>query len=140
MKLITICLAAVLVIPATGRAQSTRADSTIVPAPLRDAALETGLGLRDRVPSAQTGYLTFSLNPSTTWYAPPTRFDATLQSAATAATLGMFVGAIGNTLGWFDERTTWIMTGGLAAAGALYGGTTWQQEPTFRIRLGDDKP
>jgi hypothetical protein len=90
--------------------------------------------LRDGYSAAGTGYLTLSLNPNDMqWYTPPTRLDAALQGAGTAGTLGMFVGAVGNTLGLFDEETTWILTGSLAAAGALYGGAAYEPRPRLRI-------
>ncbi|HXV14627.1 MAG TPA: hypothetical protein VEC56_10535, partial [Candidatus Krumholzibacteria bacterium] len=77
--------------------------------------------------------LTISLNPfAPPGYVPPTRFDAMLFGAGTAGTLAMFVGAIGNTLGAFDEDTTWIITGAAAAAGALYSGSR------FKVRLAPD--
>lgn len=69
------------------------------------------------------------------WYTPPTRFDAVMHGAGSAATLGMFLGAIGNTLGWFDETTTWWLAGSLAAAGGIYAGTHYRPEPRIQIRL-----
>jgi hypothetical protein len=52
----------------------------------------------------------------------------------------MFIGAIGNTLGWFDEETTWWMTGSLAALGAAYAGATYEPQPGVKLRLsvGED--
>jgi hypothetical protein len=44
------------------------------------------------------------------------------------------VGAIGTTLGWFDEDTSWVVTGSLAAVGALYGGTRYEVAPRLRYR------
>jgi hypothetical protein len=92
--------------------------------------------LRDRFSTATPNYLSVSLDPSSLgWYRPPTRFEAVLGGAGAAATLGMFVGAVGTTLGWFDEDASWILTGSLAAAGALYGGARYQVEPRLRYRV-----
>jgi hypothetical protein len=78
-------------------------------------------------------YLTFTISPfTTTQYAPQTRFDAMLFGAGAAGTLAMFVGAIGNTIGAFDENTTWIMTGAAAAAGAIYSGSRFKINATLR--------
>jgi hypothetical protein len=97
--------------------------------------------LRDGVDASSPGYLNLSLGVSSLpWYAPPTRFDAVLQGAGHAATVGMFLGAIGNTLGWFDEETTWWLTGSLAAAGAVYAGARYEPQPVLRLKWspGDD--
>jgi hypothetical protein len=125
----------------TAALDSTRADSNTGLADLGYAPLSQGLLLskyvsryRDHAPAP--ALLTISLNPfAPRGYVPPTRFDAMLFGAGTAGTLALFAGAIGNTLGAFDEDTTWIMTGAAAAAGALYSGSR------FKVRLGpDDSP
>ncbi len=83
------------------------------------------------VPSPAT--LTFTISPfTTTQYVPETRFDAMLFGAGAAGTLAMFVGAIGNTIGAFDENTAWIMTGAAAAAGAIYSGSRFKVNATLR--------
>jgi len=89
--------------------------------------------LRDRINAPAQGYLAVSLDMgSMQWYRAPTRFEAVMSGAGAAASLGMFVGAIGTTLGWFDEDTSWALTGALAAAGAFYGNARYDLEP----RLG----
>jgi hypothetical protein len=121
-------------------AGSAEPDSTAVRAPSSAGAalLEPPVAdryfLRDRL-DGRTGYLTMNLNlHRMDWYRPPTRLEAALYGAGTAATLGMFVGAVGNTLGWFGEDATWIMTGALATMGAIYSGATYEPEP-LQLRL-----
>jgi hypothetical protein len=149
MKAIAIACALAILATASGSPSraGTAADSTATgppgPSPLertlRDPDLMIpGHFLRDRFETPTTGYLTLSLDPhAMQWYTPPTRLDAMALGAGTAATVGMFLGAIGNTLGIFDEQTTWILTGSLAAAGAVAGGVRYEPEPTLRIRLGE---
>lgn len=96
--------------------------------------------LRDRVNAPAQGYLSISLTMSEMqWYAPPTRFESMLQGAGTAATLGMFVGAIGTTLGWFGEDTTWAVAGAMAAAGALYGNSRYEVRPRLGVTWDPDR-
>ncbi len=148
MKAIAIACALAILATAPGSVSraGTAADSTATPSPpgplessLRDPDLMIpGHFLRDRFETPTTGYLTLSLDPhALQWYTPPTRLDAIAQGAGTAATVGMFLGAIGNTLGLFDEQTTWLLTGSLAAAGAVAGGVRYEPEPSLRIRLGE---
>jgi hypothetical protein len=86
-------------------------------------------------------YLTLSLSPLTIQpYAPVSRFDAALLGAGTGATIGMFVGALGNTFGLFDEKTTWMLTGALAASGALYSGAKYDVRATLRPESGSSIP
>lgn len=122
-------------------ADSAAAQRITLPSPnLNDLSAQNHY-LRDRLDASADGYLNLSLSMSSlAWYAPPTRFDAVLHGAGTAATLGMFLGAVGNTLGWFDEETTWWLTGSLATVGAVYGGATYEPAPTLRIKWspGDD--
>jgi len=93
--------------------------------------------LRDRFSAPGQNYVSMSIDLAAPhWYAPPTRFDAVITGAGTAGMLGMFIGAVGNTLGWFDEDTSWIVTGSLAAMGAIYGGTTYQEQPRLRYQFG----
>ena len=95
--------------------------------------------LRDAAGSPAAGYLAVSLNPGfMQWYAPPTRFDAILTGAGAATSLGMFVGAVATTLGWFDEDTSWAITGAMAAAGAIYGGLHYEARPKLDFRWGED--
>jgi hypothetical protein len=95
--------------------------------------------LRDGATGSGQGYLTVSLALGTMqWMPPPTRFDAFLRGAGAATSLGMFLGAIGTTMGWFDEDTSWAITGAMAAAGAIYAGTRYQKSPTLEFKWGDD--
>ena len=114
-------------------------DSTsTIPARPSSAPLSQGLLLsnylsrqRAEIPAPAT--LTFTISPfSTTAYVPETRFDAMLFGAGAAGTLAMFVGAIGNTIGAFDENTAWIMTGAAAAAGAIYSGSRFNVNASLR--------
>lgn len=98
-----------------------------------DFALRDGAG----IPSA--GYLAVTLNTGMNgWYVPPTRFDAILTGAGAATSLGMFLGAVGTTLGWFDEDTSWAITGAMAAAGAIYAGTKYQPQPSLKFNWAGD--
>lgn len=95
--------------------------------------------LRDGAGTPSTGYLAVTLNPGmSTWYVPPTRFDAILTGAGAAASLGMFLGAVGTTLGWFDEDTSWAITGAMAAAGAIYAGAKYQPLPSLKFNWAGD--
>ena len=92
--------------------------------------------LRDAAPNG--GYLAVSLDPRVQLYAPPNRFNAMLGGAGAATSLGMFLGAIGTTLGWFSEDTSWAITGAMAAAGAIYAGTHYQPQPTLKFNWNED--
>ncbi|HET6348456.1 MAG TPA: hypothetical protein VFH88_05160 [Candidatus Krumholzibacteria bacterium] len=76
-------------------------------------------------PGSSTGYLAVSLRDPQLC-PTPTRFDAILGGAGAATSLGMFIGAVGTSLGWFSEDTSWAITGAMAAVGALYGGARYQ--------------
>jgi hypothetical protein len=119
----------------SGGADPARADK---PSPGDDVHLSfRDYVLRDRLDAVGQGYLAMSLDiTSMHWYAPTTRFEAVLGGAGTAGTLGMFVGAVGTSLGWFDEETSWILTGSMAAVGALYGGARYEDQPKLRYRIG----
>ena len=69
-----------------------------------------------------------------------TRLGTMVKGAETAASMALFLGAVGNTFGLFDEKTSWWMMGGAAALGALYGGTAGYEDPGWRyqIRWDDD--
>jgi hypothetical protein len=60
--------------------------------------------------------------------------DLALEGAGTAASLSLFVGAIGNTLGLWDEDKTWLMVGAMSALGAAWGASK-VDDPKWRIRL-----
>jgi len=122
-------------------ADSAAAQPISIPAPSFDGLTRPGYPLRDGMDPTSSGHLNLSLSMSAmAWYEPPTRFDAVLHGAGTAATLGMFLGAVGNTLGWFDEETTWWMTGSLAAVGAAYAGVKYEPQPKVRLQwsVGED--
>lgn len=76
----------------------------------------------DGVSFPQSGFLTIN---AARFYGLEKRELGTLASsvkgAERAASLGLFLGAIGNTLGLWDERSSWMMVGAMAAAGAAYG-------------------
>jgi len=95
--------------------------------------------LRDNAGAGTTGYLAVSLGPhGIQWCDPPTRFDTVLMGAGAGTTLGMFLGAVGTTLGWFDEDTSWAITGAMAAAGAIYTGTRYEVQPRLDFKWGED--
>ncbi len=101
--------------------------------PLTHGLLLSSAFTRETANTPTPNYLTFSLSPFTVQpYTPSSTFEAMLFGAGAGSTLGMFVGAIGNTLGLFDEQTTWAITGAAAAAGALYSTSR------FKIRVGPD--
>jgi hypothetical protein len=93
--------------------------------------------LRDSAPGA--GYLTVSLDPrGPQCYTPENRFNAMLKGAGAATSMAMFLGAVGTTLGWFSEDTSWAITGAMAAAGALYAGSHFQAQPTLNFNWNRD--
>lgn len=134
MVVTVFAVAAYAAMPQAARdADSTRAASPLGSAPLSQGLLLSSYMARDRSDVSAPAYLAFSLNPLTIQpYVPASRFDAAMFGAGTAGTLGMFIGALGNTFGLFDEDTTWILTGALAAGGALYGGTNYEVRTTLR--------
>jgi len=67
-----------------------------------------------------------------------TPFDMALERAAAGATLGLFAGALGNTAGLWNERTSWAIVGGLAAFGAIMGARKGFEEPAVRLRFRDE--
>jgi hypothetical protein len=134
--MVTACVLALSITTAQSSSDvdSTRAASNALgPAPLSRGLLLSSYMARDRGDTAAPAYLTLSLNPLTIQpYMPASRFDAAMLGAGTAGTLGMFIGALGNTFGLFDEKTTWMLTGALAAGGALYGGANYEVRATLR--------
>lgn len=131
---------------ATGPFQAADSDSLRVAPDFHTPASVPGLRysqgdftLRDTVGGRPAGYLAVTLNPGMMqWYAPPTRFDAILGGAGAATSMGMFIGAIGTTLGWFDEDTSWAITGAMAAAGAIYAGTRYEARPNLNFNWAGD--
>jgi len=134
---IIVCMlsASVVAAHAASDADSTRTQSAFV-TPLSRGLLLSRFNAADSYAAPMPNYLAFSLSPFATQpYVPQSFFDAALYGAGTAGTLAMFLGAIGNTLGAFDEDTTWIMTGAAAAAGALYSVSHF----SVRMSLGPDE-
>lgn len=141
--LIAWCLLAVLPVSslAASDTDSTRVAenrrAALGPAPLSQGLLLSNYVVRDRSDAIAPALLTVSLNPfAPQGYVPASRFDAMLFGAGTAGTLAMFIGAIGNTVGAFDEDTTWLLTGAAAAAGALYSGARYQIRPGLHLQTG----
>ncbi|MCZ6767382.1 MAG: hypothetical protein O7D32_10680 [bacterium] len=60
--------------------------------------------------------------------------DCAIYGAGAATTMGMFLGAVGTTLGLFDEQTAWAIIGASALAGATYGVTVNANDSDYRIR------
>lgn len=59
--------------------------------------------------------------------------ESTLKGVRAGATAAMFLGALSNTYGWWDEKDNWWLVGGAAAMGALYGGTLGHGSASWRI-------
>jgi hypothetical protein len=133
---IIVTAAALALLPRIACAGAASADSAAAqPVTLRSPGLDARAAQSyfrsNGLDPARTGYLSLSLSMSSLqWYTPPTRFEAVMDGAGRAATLGMFIGAVGNTLGWFDEKTTWWLTGSLATVGAVYAGTQYEPQPS----------
>ena len=142
MKLLAIAL--LLAVSPGGNADvdSVRVAPVDFHSPPASSGLEYSLGsytLRDGVGPPASGYLAVSLGPrGIQWCDPPTHFDAVLMGAGTGTTLGMFFGAVGTTLGWFDEDTSWAITGAMAAAGAIYTGARYEPRPRLDFKWGAD--
>ncbi len=85
------------------------------------------------------GYLTVTLDPrGPQCWTPPNRFNAMLNGAGAATSMAMFLGAVGTTLGWFSENTSWAITGAMAAAGAIYAGAHYQVQPNLNFNWNED--
>ena len=69
---------------------------------------------------------------------PTNRFNAMLGGAGAATSMAMFFGAVGTTLGWFSEDTSWAITGAMAAAGALYAGSHYQVQPGLNFNWNSE--
>jgi hypothetical protein len=136
MRVLIIIVWMLVVTAATVRAasdaDSTRSEPQSI-APLSQGLMLSRYTASERRDTPTPNYLTFSLSPFTVQpYVPQSTFDALMYGAGTGGALGMFVGAIGNTLGLFDEQTTWIITGAAAAAGAIYSGSRFNLQATLR--------
>ena len=60
--------------------------------------------------------------------------DLALEGVGAGATMGMLVGALGQTLGLWDEDETWLLVGAMAAVGAAWSSSKWD-DPSWRYRL-----
>ena len=60
--------------------------------------------------------------------------ELTLEGVGTGASLGLFAGAVANTLGVWDEDTTWFLVGAMSALGAAWGASK-ADDPKYRIRV-----
>ncbi len=64
------------------------------------------------------------------------RLDYALHGAGAAANTAMFIGAMANSAGLWDERTSWYIVGAAATLGAVLGGTVAvPEEPGARVRF-----
>jgi hypothetical protein len=66
------------------------------------------------------------------------RTELALEGIGTGATMGLFMGAIGQTLGLWDEDKTWMMVGAMSALGAAWGASK-VDDPSWRYRLRWDE-
>ncbi len=62
------------------------------------------------------------------------RFDLAMTGAGAAATVGLFIGAVGTTTGLFEEDSAWYLVGAMTAIGAILGGTVGANSPEKRLR------
>lgn len=62
------------------------------------------------------------------------RTETAMRGLAMGASAGLFAGAVGGTLGLWDEDTSWAIVGALGALGAIFGGTKGYDDPGWRIR------
>ena len=60
--------------------------------------------------------------------------ELALEGVGTGASLGLFAGAVANTLGVWDEDTTWFLVGAMSALGAAWGASK-ADDPKYRIRV-----
>jgi len=64
------------------------------------------------------------------------RLDYVLQGAGAGANAAMFIGAMANSAGLWDERTSWYLVGAAAGLGAVLGGTVGVPEDSgSRVRI-----
>jgi hypothetical protein len=145
VKFLLFALLSFALVSAAGFVRAADADSVRVApvdfhTPSPGSGLQYSFGeylLRDAAPNA--GYLTVALDPrGPQCYTPTNRFNAMLNGAGAATSMAMFLGAIGTTLGWFSEDTSWAITGAMAAAGAIYAGTHFQAQPTLQFNWNED--
>ena len=68
------------------------------------------------------------------------RVGCALKGAETGATMGLFIGALGNTTGLWNERSSWFLVGATTALGAILGGTLGAENHAWRIQITHDEP
>jgi len=61
------------------------------------------------------------------------RFESSLKGAGAGARLGLFLGAIANSVGGRNDPMTFYMMGAGAAAGALFGGTLGAEHSRWSV-------
>jgi hypothetical protein len=95
--------------------------------------------IRDGVDSPSDQYLAAY---SARWYGyrveELSQLDLALEGLGTGATMGMFVGALGQTLGLWDEDKTWLLVGAMSALGAAWSASK-VDDPSWRYRLRWDE-
>lgn len=64
--------------------------------------------------------------------------ELALEGVGAGVTVGMFLGAIGNTLQLWDEDKTWMLVGAMSALGAAWG-ASHADNPEWRYRLRWDE-
>jgi hypothetical protein len=64
--------------------------------------------------------------------------DLALEGVGMGATMGMFLGAVGQSLGFWDEDKTWLMVGAMSAIGAAWTASK-VEDPSWRYRLRWDE-
>jgi hypothetical protein len=60
--------------------------------------------------------------------------EIALEGMGMGASMGLFVGALGNTLGLWDEDKTWLLVGAMSALGAAWASTK-ADDPKWRYRF-----
>ena len=67
------------------------------------------------------------------------RYQSALKGAGLGMKLGWIAGCLANQTHIWDDRTSWYVAGAAAAAGALMGGTSWADNPSWNIRVEWDE-
>jgi hypothetical protein len=62
------------------------------------------------------------------------QFRCIVEGAEMGASLGLFVGALGNALGAWDEGKTWLLMGAMSAMGAAVGASK-ADDPAWSVRF-----
>lgn len=103
--------------------------------PTRGAGVDWGsVGTDAKLPSG--GYLSLAADPRYGLHRHELSIaEGALKGAQIGTTVGMFIGALGNTFGAWDERTAWLMTGVLAATAGALGGAAVEYGDDWRYEL-----